>query len=76
MATEIAMLSTESEYMGVSCTLIDLIPIIKLLKEMKDMEVLIQSCKAKVHYKVYKDNSGALELLKNKSTGQGQSTYW
>jgi Reverse transcriptase (RNA-dependent DNA polymerase) len=64
MATEIAMSSTESEYTGASYALREAIPIMDMLEEMKKHRVPIESSHAKVHCRLYKDNSGALEILK------------
>jgi hypothetical protein len=64
MATEIAMSSTESEYTGASYALRDAIPVMNLLKEIKEKGVPIPSYEAKVHCKLYEDNSGALEILR------------
>ena len=64
MATEIAMSSTESEYTGASYALRETIPIMNLLKELQLHGIPITSHKAKVHCKLYEDNSGALEILK------------
>jgi hypothetical protein len=64
MATEIAMSSTESEYTGASYALREAIPIMDMLEEMKAHRVPIESSHAKVHCRLYKDNSGALEILK------------
>jgi Reverse transcriptase (RNA-dependent DNA polymerase) len=64
MATEIAMSSTESEYTGASYALREAIPIMDLLKEIKSHGTKIPSCVAKVHCRLYEDNSGALEILK------------
>jgi hypothetical protein len=66
MATEIALSSTESEYAGGSAALREAIPVMELLMEMKEMKVPISDCKAKIHCKLYKDNSGALEILQHK----------
>jgi Reverse transcriptase (RNA-dependent DNA polymerase) len=66
MATEIAMSSTESEYTGASYALREAIPIMNLLKEMRRKKVPILTWKAKIHCKLYEDNSGALEILKKK----------
>jgi hypothetical protein len=63
MATEIALSSTESEYTGASYALREAIPIMNLLKEMKEVGVPIGSAHAKVHCKLFEDNSGALEML-------------
>jgi hypothetical protein len=64
MATEIAMSSTESEYTGASYALREAIPIMDMLEEMKAHGVPISSSHAKVHCRLYEDNSGALEILK------------
>jgi hypothetical protein len=58
------MSSTESEYTGLSYALRDAIPIMELLKEMKGMRFPIKSSQAKVHCRVFEDNSGALEMAK------------
>ncbi len=62
LQTEIALSSTESEYCGLSYALRDAIPIMELLKEMKRFKFPIKTAKAKVHCKVFEDNSGALEI--------------
>ena len=62
---EIALSSTESEYNGLSYAPRDAIPIMELLKEMKKEGFDVTGTKAKVHCKVFEDNSGALEIAKN-----------
>jgi hypothetical protein len=64
MATEIAMSSTESEYTGASYALREAIPVMNLMKEMQQQGITIPSTTAKVHCRLYEDNSGALEILK------------
>ena len=64
LQNEVALSSTESEYTGLSYALRDAIPIMNLFKEMKEMGMPIHSSKAKVHCKVFEDNSGALEIAK------------
>ena len=64
LQTEIALSSTESEYTGLSYALRDAIPIMNLLKEMREGGIPIESSKAKVHCKVFEDNSGALEIAR------------
>jgi hypothetical protein len=66
MATEIALSSTESEYTGASAALWEAIPVMELLKEMKKRGILVQGGPAKVHCKLYEDNSGALEIIWHK----------
>ena len=64
LQTECALSSTESEYTGLSYALREAIPIMELLKEMKRQGLPIHSASAKVHCKVFEDNSGALEIAK------------
>ena len=65
LQTEIALSSTESEYTGLSYALREAIPIMELLKEMKRKGIKgLGDHKAKVHCKVFEDNSGALEMAK------------
>jgi histone deacetylase 1/2 len=64
LQTEIALSTTESEYTGLSYALRDSIPVMELLKEMKKKGYPITSATAKVHCKVFEDNSGALEMAK------------
>ena len=55
-----------------SHSLCDAIPIMEMLKEMKARKFPIASANAKMHCKVFEDNSGALEIAK--SSGLKQST--
>ena len=64
LQNECALSSTESEYTGLSYALHDAIPIMNLLKEMKANGFPIQNAMAKVHCKVFKNNTGALEIAK------------
>eukprot|EP00546_Thalassionema_frauenfeldii_P000512 CAMPEP_0178932584 /NCGR_PEP_ID=MMETSP0786-20121207/22717_1 /TAXON_ID=186022 /ORGANISM="Thalassionema frauenfeldii, Strain CCMP 1798" /LENGTH=505 /DNA_ID=CAMNT_0020609929 /DNA_START=184 /DNA_END=1701 /DNA_ORIENTATION=- len=59
---EITLSSTESEYTGLSYALRDAIPIMQLIDEMKQYSFPIKSAEAKVHCRVFEDNSGALEM--------------
>ena len=56
--------TTESEYNGISYALWEAIPIMNLLDEMKGKGFPIKSSRAKLHCKVFEDNSGALEIAK------------
>jgi predicted nucleotidyltransferase len=62
MQTEIALLSTESEYTDLPYALRDAIPIMELLKELKKKKFPVPSTIPNVHCKVFEDNSGALEM--------------
>ena len=61
---EIAMSSTESEYTGLSYALRGAVQIMELLKEMRGLDFPIESSQAKVHCRVFEDNSGTLEMAK------------
>ena len=65
LQTEIALSSTESEYTGLSYALREAIPIMDLLNEMLERGFKVSGTKAKMHCKVFEDNSGALEIAKN-----------
>ena len=65
---EIALSSTESEYpeyTRLSYALREAIPIMDLLDKMSEQGFKVSRTKAKMHCKVFEDNSGALEITKN-----------
>ena len=62
LQTEICLLSTESEYTGLSYALREAIPIMQTLKEMKHMGLPIDRTSSKVYCTVFEDNSGAVEM--------------
>jgi hypothetical protein len=66
MATKIVLSSTESKYTGASAALREAIPVMELVKEMREMKVPIHDCTVRVHCRLYEDNSGALETLRHK----------
>ena len=59
----IAVPSTESEYVSVQQSLIYLIPLMGLMKEMKMFGFEIFSQEPIVHCKEFEDNSGAIEFM-------------
>jgi hypothetical protein len=63
MQTEIALSSTKSEYTGMSYGLREAIPIIEILKEMKDMQFPVLNEIPKIYCKIFEYNSGALEMV-------------
>ena len=65
LQTEIALSSTEAEYIGLSKALREVIPIMNLLKEMKKKGYNIVATQPKVMCRVFEDNSGALEMAIN-----------
>lgn len=64
MQTEIALSSTESEYIGLSQGLREAIPLMRILDEMKTHGMPIEDSTSKVYCRVFEDNSGALEMAK------------
>ena len=55
---QITVLSTtEGEYVGLSRSVQDTLPILRLLQEMEDRGFQVHTHKAKVHCKVFEDNS-------------------
>ena len=61
---EIALSSTESEYIGISYGLRDVIPIMGCLKEMNSRGIDVGHVRSQVKCRVFEDNSGALEMAK------------
>jgi hypothetical protein len=64
LQTEIALSSTESEYTGLSYALREAIPIMELLNEMHKRGFPVIKEKARVHCRVFEDNSGAIEMAR------------
>ena len=62
LQTEISLSTTEAEYTGLSYALIEAIPLMVILKEMKRKGFNILDHKVKVHCRVFEDNSGAIEM--------------
>ena len=61
----ICLSTTEAEYVGLSRAVQDTIPVIRLLQEMKDRGFPVPTTSARVHCRVFEDNSGALEIANN-----------
>ena len=64
LQSEIALSTTEAEYTVLSYSLREAIPIMNLLREVKSRGFNINDEKAKVHCKVFEDNSGAIEIAR------------
>ena len=60
----IALSSSESEYIGLSCALREAIPIMHLLQEMAHHNLVPKPLPSRIHCKVFEDNIGALEMAK------------
>lgn len=64
LQSECALSSTESEITGLSYSLRDAIPIMNLFQEMMAMGMPVATSMARVHCRVFEDNTGALEIAK------------
>ena len=64
LQTETALSTTESEYISLSTALRNTIPLMRLVKEMKEIMALPMETTPVVHCKLFEDNSGAVELSK------------
>ena len=62
LQTQVALSSTEAEYVALSQSLREAIPIMQLLEELKNRKIHIYSTEPKVYCKAFEDNSGALEI--------------
>jgi hypothetical protein len=62
MQTEVALRTTESEYIGISQSLHHVFPSINLVKEFKQKGLMLFSDPPKIHYKLFEGNNGAIEL--------------
>jgi hypothetical protein len=62
MQMEIALSITEAEYIALSQSMREVLPIIWLLEEAKQQDIPILNTKPKVHCKVFEDNEGAMEI--------------
>ena len=62
LQTCISLSTTEAEYVALSQSLRDTIPIMNLLEELKDQGFKPANIKPVVHCKAFEDNTGALEL--------------
>lgn len=60
----IALSSTEAEYMALSQSMKEVIPIMGLIQEMEQKDNLSASNKTKVCYKAFEDNVGAIGLAR------------
>jgi hypothetical protein len=64
LETEIAMSSTESEYISLSQSLREVLPLMELAKELAGAGFVLGTKVPRVHCKAVEDNSGALEMAK------------
>jgi hypothetical protein len=64
MQSQVALSTTEAEYIAMSMALRDVIPVMNLIKEMREQNIPVICTKPYVYCKVFEDNSGALELAR------------
>lgn len=64
LQTQVALSTTEAEYIALSQSLRDVIPIMQLLEEMKSRGFEVICTNPHVFCKTFEDNSGALELAR------------
>ena len=62
--TQIALSTTEAEYIAISMAMREVIPISKLLDKLKDKRFLTSDSPTKIYCKVFEDSSGALEMAR------------
>ena len=62
MQTITAMSTTEVEYIGLSTSLMEGIPMMGILKEAREQGLQVYYLPPKVHRTIFKDNSSSLEL--------------
>lgn len=64
LQTEIALSSTESEYVALSQALREVLPMMRLAQELANAKVPVAVNTPKIHCKAFEDNSGALEMAR------------
>jgi hypothetical protein len=62
MQTIVALSSTESQYLALSAALREVIYMQQMIREMRVHGLEFEDTQPKIHCKVFKDNSGALEM--------------
>ncbi len=64
MQTEIALSTTEAEYIALSQSMREVLPIMWLLQEAHDQGIPVLTNPPKIHCKVFEDNAGTIEIAK------------
>ncbi len=64
LQSQVALSTTEAEYITMSQSLRDVIPVMNLLEEMREQDFQVICTEPHVYCKVFEDNSGALELTR------------
>ncbi len=64
LQSQVALSTTEAEYIAMSQALPNVIPVMNLIQEMREQEFQVICTKPYVNCKVFEDNSGALEIAR------------
>jgi len=64
LQTQVALFTTEAEYVALSTSLRGAIPIMNLLNELKKRIFISNASSAKIYCKEFEDNSGVLEMVR------------
>jgi hypothetical protein len=64
MQIEIALSTTETEYIALSQAMMEVLPIMWLIQEAQDHDINVITKPPKIHCKVFEDNEGAIEIAK------------
>jgi hypothetical protein len=64
LQSQVALSTTEAEYIAISQSLRDVIPIMELLQEIREQDSKVLCTKPYVYCKVFEDNSGAHKLAR------------
>jgi hypothetical protein len=64
LQSQVALSTTEAEYIALSQALRDIIPIMDLVLEIRELNFQVICSAPKIYCKAFEDNSGALELAK------------
>ena len=62
MQTQVALSTTESEYISLSVALREVIYLQQMIREMRKLGIEFEETQPKVHCKTFEDNSGALKI--------------
>jgi hypothetical protein len=62
MQTEIALSTTEAEYIALSQAMREVLPIIWLMEEARQQGISVLNATPKIDCKVFKENAGAIEI--------------
>ncbi len=62
MQTEIALSTTEAEYIALSQAMREVLPIIWLMEEARKQDIPVLNATPMIHCKVFEDNAGAIEI--------------